>query len=110
MKNGADDSVIPPNVAEAVNFYQTGGIVHGRSEIRAGDPTRTKILGNFRFTYQRQPIECHVYPWYDRILFKGHTAIECDPQIWYQVETLIRMRLPAVLQPAQSQVATRVRN
>src|SRR5258708_11447732 len=30
-KNAEDDSLIPANVAEAVNFYQTGGILHGRS-------------------------------------------------------------------------------
>jgi len=106
-KNGENDSVIPDNVAEAVNFYQTGGILHGRSKIRPADPSRTMILGNFRFTYEKEPAECRAYPWYDRLLFKGHTAIECDPRVWSQVEALIRMRLPAVPQPAQTQVATR---
>ena len=104
-KHGENDSVIPPNVAEAVNFYQTGGILHGRSMIAAADPSRTKILGNFRFAYQKEPAECHTYPWYDRLLFKGHTSIECDPRVWSQVEALIRMRLPAVFQSAQGQVA-----
>lgn len=106
-KNGEDDSLIPANVVEAVNFYQTGGILHGRSKIRPADPSRTMILGNFRFTYEKEPAECRAYPWYDRLLFKGHTAIECDPRVWSQVEALIRMRLPAVPQPAQTQVATR---
>jgi len=109
-KNGEDDSLIPANVAGAVNFYQTGGILHGRSKIRAADSSRTMILGNFRFTYEKEPPECRAYPWYDRLLFKGHTAIECDPRVWAQVETLIRMRLPAVPQAAQTQVATRVGN
>ncbi len=109
-KNGEDDSVIPANVAEAVNFYQTGGILHGRSKIRAADPSRTRILGNFRSTYQKEPAECRAYPWYDRLLFKGHTAIECDPRVWSQIEALIRMRLPPVLQSAQPQVAMRVGN
>src|SRR5579864_1767846 len=103
-KNGEDDSVIPANVAEAVNFYQTGGILRGRSMIAAADPSRTKILGNFRFAYEKEPAECHAYPWYDRLLFKGHTSIECDPRVWSQVEALIRMRLPAVFQSAQGQV------
>jgi hypothetical protein len=109
-KNAEDDSLIPTNVAEAVNFYQTGGILHGRSKIRAADPSRTMILGNFRFTYEKEPPECRAYPWYDRLLFKGHTAIECDPRVWSQIETLIRMRLPAVPQPAPAQIATRVGN
>ena len=107
-KNGEDDSIIPANVAEAVNFYQTGGILHGRSQIRAADPSRTTILGNFRSTYEKEPTECRAYPWYDRLLFKGHTAIECDPRVWSQIETLIRMRLPSVPQTAQTQVAARV--
>jgi len=109
-KLGENDSVIPPNVAEAVNFYQTGGILHGRSMIAAADPSRTKILGNFRFAYEKEPAECHAYPWYDRLLFKGHTSIECDPRVWSQVEDLIRMRLPVVVQSAKGQVAPRFPN
>jgi hypothetical protein len=109
-KNAEDDSRIPANVTEAVNFYQTGGILHGRSKITAADPSRTTILGNFRFTYEKEPAECRAYPWYDRLVFKGHTAIECDPRVWSQIETLIQMRLPSVPQPAQTQVAARVGN
>jgi hypothetical protein len=104
-KNGEDDSLIPANVVEAVNFYQTRGILHGRSKIRAVDPSRTKILGNYRFTYAREPAECRAYPWYDRLLFKGHTAIECDPRVWSQVEELIRTRLPAASPPAENGTA-----
>jgi hypothetical protein len=109
-KNGEDDSLIPTNVVEAVNFYQTRGILHGRTRIRAVDPSRTKILGNFRFTYEKEPAECRTYPWYDRLLFKGHTAIECDPRVWSQVEELIRTRLPAVSPPAASGMAARTGN
>ena len=105
-KNGEDDSLIPVNVVEAINFYQTRGILHGRTKIRAVDPLRTKILGNYRFTYEKEPAECRAYPWYDRLLFKGHTAIECDPRVWSQVEELIRTRLPATSPPAQSGTAT----
>lgn len=109
-KNGNDDSLIPANVVEAVNFYQTGGILHGRTRIEAADPSHTKILGNFRFTYEKEPAECRAYPWYDRLLFKGHTAIECDPHVWSQVEELIRTRLPAVAHPAQTGMTARVGN
>ena len=34
-KIGEDDTVIPGNVAEAANFYQPSGVLHGRREIRA---------------------------------------------------------------------------
>lgn len=106
-KKGEDDSVIPPNVAEAINFYQPDGMLHGRSTITAADSSRTRIIGNLRFQYEREPAECRSYPWYDRLLFKGHTAIECDPKVWSQVEGLIKTRLPDAV-PAPSVVATRV--
>ena len=106
-KKGEDDSVIPPNVAEAINFYQPDGMLHGRSTITAADSSRTRIIGNLRFQYEREPAECRPYPWYDRLLFKGHTAIECDPKVWSQVEGLIKTRLPDAV-PAPSVVATRL--
>jgi hypothetical protein len=105
-KHGQDDSIIPANVAQAINFYQPDGIVHGRSEITAADPSRTRILGNLRFKYEKEPAECRDYPWYDRLFFKGHTAIECDPRVWSQVEKLIRNRLAS----AQGAMAVQAAN
>ena len=93
-KHGEDDSNIPSNVSEAANFYQTAGILHGRSKITAFDPSQTTILGNFQYQYAREPAACREYPWYNRLLFKGHTAIECDPHVWSQIAELIRMQLP----------------
>lgn len=107
-KDGQDDSVIPANVAEAVNFYQTKGLIHGRSEIIAADPARTAVLGNFRSEYQKEPAECHAYPWYARLFFKSHISIECDPRVWSHVETLIEARIAPPLQPAQTKVAAQV--
>jgi hypothetical protein len=89
------DAIIPANVAKAANFYQPNGMIHGQSAIRAADPARTKILGNFRFDYKTSPYTCDAYPWYDRIFVKPHTQIECDPNVWKQVEALIRSELPA---------------
>jgi hypothetical protein len=89
-----NDAVIPANVAQAANFYQPDGFVHGQSAIRAADPARTKIIGNFRFNYKASPYACNEYPWYDRILVKPHTQIECDPNVWKQAEALIRADLP----------------
>jgi hypothetical protein len=90
-----NDKVIPANVEEAVNFYQTHGWLHGESHIRAADPERTKILGNFRFDYSKQPVPCYsAYPWWDRDVARAHTEIECDPAVWDRVEALIRAKLP----------------
>jgi hypothetical protein len=93
-KRGENDKVIPANVAEAANFYQPNGFVHGQPRIRAADPARTHIIGNFRFDYKVNPIHCKQYPWYDRLFMKSHTEIECDPKVWTQVESLIHSRLP----------------
>jgi hypothetical protein len=107
-KHGEDDSVIPANVAEAINFYQSRGIIHGRPMIVAADPSRTNILGNLRFEYQKEPGECRAYPWYDRLFFKGHTSIECDPQVWSQVEQLIEARVTAT--SPQTEVAAQLQH
>ena len=93
-KLGENDKVIPANVAEAANFYQLNGFLHGEPQIRAADPARTHIIGNFRFDYKANPIDCKQYPWYDRVFMKSHTEIECDPKVWTQVEALICSRLP----------------
>jgi len=96
-KHHQNDAVIPANVAEAANFYQPHGLLHGRSEIRAADPQRTKILGNFEFDYEKNPVKCgDDYPWWDRHMVKPHTLIECDPSVWNQVDDLIRGKLPPV--------------
>jgi hypothetical protein len=94
-KPGENDRVIPTNVAQAANFYQRDGLLHGESEIRAADPTRTHILGNYRFAYKTNPIKCNSYPWYYRLLMKSHIEIECDPKVWTQVEFLIHSNLPS---------------
>jgi len=85
-----NDEVIPSNVAQAVNYYQPDGLVRGRVNIRAEDPSRTRILGNFRFDYKSTPYACTEYPWYDQFFVKAHTQIECDPRVWKRAEDLIR--------------------
>ena len=93
-KRGENDKVIPANVAQAANFYQLEGLLHGQPQIRAADPARTRIIGNFRFDYKTNPIVCKQYPWYYRLFMKSHIEIECDPRVWTQVESLIRSQLP----------------
>jgi hypothetical protein len=98
-KGGQNDAVIPGNVAEAINFYQDKGLLHGQRRIHAVDATRTQILGNFRMDYAANPIACPQYPWYDRIFMRSHIEIECDPAVWQRIETLIREHLPAQAAP-----------
>lgn len=102
-KLGENDSVIPANVAQAINFYQLDGLLHGESSIRAADPSRTRILGNFRSDYKSKPLTCGQYPWWDRAFMKPHIQIECDPAVWNQVESLIRsnLSLEARIPPAE---------
>jgi hypothetical protein len=99
-KRGEDDEVIPANVAQAVNFYQPDGILHGRPEIRAADPVRTQILGNFRFDYKVKSVDCPQYSWFARTFEKTHIEIESDPRVWDQVDSLIRAKLPTPIQTA----------
>ncbi len=92
-KRGENDAVIPANVAQAVNFYQLDGMLHGQPQIRAANPAHTRILGNFRSDYKAKPLSCGQYPWWDRLFMKPHIQIECDPAVWNQVESLIRTNL-----------------
>ena len=95
-KPGQRDSTIPPNVATAVNFYQSGGFLHGRSQILAADPTRTEIIGNFEMKYRNHPINCDNYPWIARTFNKPHHEIENDPRVWDQLASLIDSELSGV--------------
>jgi hypothetical protein len=88
-----NDSVIPDNVAEAVNFYQPHGIVHGRRKITAADPAKTEILGNYRTDYEKNPVVCTGTSWFDRTFTPGHMYSECDSHVWSQIGDLVRQRL-----------------
>lgn len=87
------DGLIPANVAEAVNFFQPHGLVHGRQEIAAVDPVKTQILGNFRFDYTKEPVKCEGASWFDYTFMPSHIESQCDPHLWSQVESLIRERM-----------------
>jgi hypothetical protein len=98
------DGVIPDNVAEAANFYQPHGLLHGRSEIRAADDSKTQILGNFRYDYQKTPVRCESSSWFDRTFTPSHMQSQCDPRLWTQVEELVRQRVELQV-PAVAAVA-----
>ncbi len=87
---GVDDAVIPSNVARAANLYQHDGIViRGRSEIRAEDPQKTEILGNFQYHYRGKHVEMVNLPWYHKAFPTVHMKMERDPEVWAAVKNLI---------------------
>ena len=102
-KPGQNNRLIPANVAEAANFYQTAGLLHGEPQIQAADPSRTKILGNFRYEYDDKSVSCENYPWWDRYLVRQHTQIECDPAVWNRIDSLIRSKLPPPVRASAAQ-------
>ncbi len=88
-----NDSIIPDNVAEAANFYQPHGLLHGRAKITAADESKTEILGNYRTDYRKTPVPCPEASWAGRFFTPGHTQSECDPSVWSQIEDLVRQRV-----------------
>jgi len=88
-----NDRTVPANVEKAVNFYQTHGLTPGQKLIVPADPARTKILGNYRMTYQAHQIRCDNYKWLSRAFNKAHHQIENDPHLWDQIGLLIDSEL-----------------
>jgi len=93
QKSNQNDGYVPPNVREAINFYQTEGLLHGRKLIEAMDPKKTTILGNYESTYRENPVSCAGYPWYARAFMKSHIEIENDPSVWSKIEALIQTKV-----------------
>jgi hypothetical protein len=98
QKFGENDHVIPPNVREAMNFYQSEGMLSGRTAIRASDPRKTIILGNQQLSYKASPVNCDKFPWFARTFMKSHIEIENDPYVWNRVEAMIQQEVDG--QPA----------
>ena len=61
-KLNENDGSIPPNVREAVNFYETEGTSHGRNSITAMDPSQTTIVGNYQMSYREHPVSWRRVP------------------------------------------------
>jgi hypothetical protein len=101
-KPGHKVSGVPPNVANAINFYQTEGPLHGAPKIVAIDPARTNIMGNIHMTYENRPINCDNYSWYSRTLNKPHHEIENDLRVWDELASLINSDLPGAPSIAQA--------
>ena len=96
QKKGENDHAIPSNVHEAMNFYQTEGMLSGRTAILAADPQKTVILGNQQLSYKTAPVNCDKFPWFARTFMKQHIEIENDPHVWNRVEAMIQQEVDGV--------------
>jgi pimeloyl-ACP methyl ester carboxylesterase len=94
-KHGEQDGSIPANVHEAINFYESEGLLHGRRSIQAIDPARTTILGSYESTYKITPVSCAGFPWFARAFMKPHIEIENDAAVWNRIDALIVARSSA---------------
>lgn len=87
---GVGDEVIPPNVARAANLYQKDGLfIRGARRIRAADPSRTEIVGNFEYRYDGKRVDLPSFNWFERFVARAHTKMDADPEVWARVEGLI---------------------
>jgi pimeloyl-ACP methyl ester carboxylesterase len=94
-KPGQRPDQIPANVASAINFYQSGGPLHGQPAIVALDPRATKILGNIEMQYDHLRVNCSNYHWFPRTFNKPHHKIENDARVWNQIASLIETEIAA---------------
>jgi hypothetical protein len=87
---GRGDRLIPSNVGRAANLFQRNGwFIRGEPEIRADDPARTTIIGNFRYDYRHKQIDVSRVPFMKKAFRVAHTRMEYDPEVWFKVEKLI---------------------
>lgn len=87
---GSNDGMVPANVRAAVNFFQRDPLtIRGRAVIRAADPARTTILGNFSTSYVFRSVDESNASWPRRVFGGSHVKMEQDPEIWSQVDRYI---------------------
>ncbi len=91
---GRGDDLIPPNVRRAANLYQREGLlVRGEPEIRAEDPQKTEIIGNFQFSYKNKKVDMSGVAWHKRIFRDAHAKMDRDTDVWAKVEELVLAEL-----------------
>lgn len=87
---GVDDAIIPSNVAAAANLFQRNGwFIRGEPVIRAADPTKTTIIGNFKYDYSHSTIDISKVSWMKKSFRIAHSRIEHDDEVWNKVEELV---------------------
>jgi pimeloyl-ACP methyl ester carboxylesterase len=90
---GLRDTIIPSNVHAAANLYQHDPLTfEGAPEIRAEDPTRTRIIENTRLSYLFRSFDTlskQDASWARRTFGGSHAKMETDEVVWHHVEDLI---------------------
>jgi hypothetical protein len=87
---GWGDKLIPTNVAGAANFFQSNGLlIKGEREIRAQNPNRTTIIGNFEFDCRQKKVNLSGVSWHKKLFRVAHTKMDHDPAVWELVERII---------------------
>jgi hypothetical protein len=87
---GRGDKKIPSNVTSAANLFQRNGLfIKGEREIHPEDPSKTTIIGNFRFDYNGKKIDLSEVSWLKRLFHTAHTKMDHDPEVWSLVEKFI---------------------
>lgn len=90
---GLADGLVPENVRYALNLYQSDGLViEGEHPVRALDASRTTVLGNWRFRYDRPPgstISLDAVPWWKLFLRVAHAKMDRDERVWDRVQAMI---------------------
>ena len=87
---GRDPYTVPPNVALAANLYQHDpGPVRGAPSIQAEDALRTRILGNWKYSYKGRDVPMPGEPLTRRWFMGSHLKLEYDPEPWTRVIDLI---------------------
>lgn len=93
---GRGDEEIPANVRRAANLYQENGwFIRGEDDIRAADPARTEIVGNFQYDYSKKQIDISRVPFWKKVFRYAHTRMEHDPAVWQRVQALLLEGLAA---------------
>jgi pimeloyl-ACP methyl ester carboxylesterase len=105
VKPGQTPTIISPNVAEAINFYQRHGPLHGRPMIFASNPAKTTILGNILMDYSHSRVKCSNYSWFVRTFNRPHHEIENDALMWNRIASLIDARITHPAHPGQERSA-----
>ncbi len=87
---GKDTYIVPPNVAEAANIFQRDHLlIKGAPEIRAVDPSKTRILFNRQVSYKDRKLPMPEHTRTERLFMDEHAMVEYDPEIWDEVIRLI---------------------
>ncbi len=110
---GHGDNLVSPNVAAALNIYQRDHLfIKGEGNFAAEDPTRTKILGNYRLRYRGKGVDdlgvpdYADEPWIRRAVIGSHLKIEYDKRVRNMVREAVLNAIPADRRKTSAPVAT----